>query len=159
MKLYIKQRFFTLTDSFDVYGEDGQARYTVKNRLLSLLHHLTVYDQYDNIVGNVDQRFTFLLPNFDIYLQGKPVGNVSKEFSFLCPKYSISYQNWYCEGDYLGYNYEVRDGFRTVASIHKKFFAMTDTYEVEIFDDKNEMMVLMLVLAIDAAVCSGNSGD
>lgn len=159
MKLYIKQRIFSLVDSFDVFNENGHPKYTVKNQFLSLLHHLTVYDGFGNAVGNVDQRFALFLPTFDISINGSPMGSVSRAFSFFVPQYNVSYQGWDCEGDLFGYNYEVHDGLRTVATIHKKFFAMSDSYEINIADEKDELMVLMLVMAIDATNCSGNNGD
>ena len=44
MKLLIKQRVFSWTDTFDIYDEEGNAKYSVKGEFLSLGHKLHVYD-------------------------------------------------------------------------------------------------------------------
>lgn len=44
MKLLIKQRLFSWTDAYDIYDEQGNARYFVKAEFLALGHQLHVYD-------------------------------------------------------------------------------------------------------------------
>lgn len=44
MRLLIKQRVFSWTDSYDVYDEEGKPKYFVKAEFLSLGHQLHVYD-------------------------------------------------------------------------------------------------------------------
>ena len=50
MKLLIRQRVFSWTDSYDVYDENGNAKYFVKAEFLSLGHRLT-----DGVTG---EQFT-----------------------------------------------------------------------------------------------------
>ena len=61
MRLLIKQRVFALTDTYDVYGEDGHPKYFVKNELLSILHRIHVRDKNGNEIGSIHQKFTFFL--------------------------------------------------------------------------------------------------
>lgn len=44
MKLLIKQRVFSWTDTYDVYDENGNPKYFVKNELFSFLHKIHVKD-------------------------------------------------------------------------------------------------------------------
>ena len=48
MKLLVKQRVFSWTDSYDVYDENENAKYFVKAEFLSLGHRLHVYDMAGN---------------------------------------------------------------------------------------------------------------
>ena len=50
MKLLVKQRVFSWTDSYDVYDENENAKYFVKAEFLSLGHRLHVYDMAGNSV-------------------------------------------------------------------------------------------------------------
>ena len=56
MKLLIKQRVFSWTDTYDVYDEEGNTKYFVKAEFLALGHQIHVYDRYDNEVGMVKQK-------------------------------------------------------------------------------------------------------
>ena len=44
MRLFIRQRFFSWTDSFDITDEEGYAVYSVRADLLALSHVLRVFD-------------------------------------------------------------------------------------------------------------------
>ena len=54
MELYIRQRVFSWTDSYDVYDETGLARYEVRAEFLSLGHKIHIYDKRS---GQVHRRF------------------------------------------------------------------------------------------------------
>ena len=45
MRLLIKQRVFSWTDSYDVYDENENAKYFVKAEFFSLGHQLHIYDR------------------------------------------------------------------------------------------------------------------
>ena len=51
MKLLIKQRVFSWSDTYDVYDESGNSIYYVKAEFLSLGHRLHVYDHTGNEIG------------------------------------------------------------------------------------------------------------
>ena len=53
MKLLIKQRVFSWTDTYDIYDEAGKVKYFVKAELMSLGHRLHVYDQFGQEIGSV----------------------------------------------------------------------------------------------------------
>ncbi len=51
MRLLIKQRVFSWTDSYDIYDENGDAKYFVKAEFFLLGHQLHVYDRNKNEIG------------------------------------------------------------------------------------------------------------
>lgn len=158
MKLLIKQRVFSWTDTYDVYDEEENPKYFVKAAFLTLGHQLHVYDRQKNEIGMVKQRVLTFLPSFDIEIHGRAWGNIQKRFSLFKPKYDLDYNNWRCEGDFLAWDYDVYEGCSVVVHISKELFHWGDTYVIDIADPKDEIMALMLVLAIDAANCSqGNN--
>ncbi len=156
MRLLIKQRVFSWRDSYDVYDEAGNPKYTVKAEWLSLGHQLHVYDRYDNEIGAVCQHLLTFMPAFDIEQGGRVIGTIKKKFTFFSPSYEVSYKGWRVEGDFFGWDYEVREGNSEVMRISKEPFHWGDTYVIDIANPEDEIAGLMLVIAIDAANCSNN---
>ena len=158
MKLLIKQRVFSWTDTYDIYDENGEAKYFVKSEFLSIGHKIHVYDRYDREVVMVREKLLKLLPTFEIDVDGETVGTVKKKWTFLRPKYEIDCNGWQCDGTIWGWDYDVISGGDLVAHISKELLHWGDTYVLDIVDPADEIMALMLVIAIDAANCSqGNN--
>lgn len=157
MQLYIKQRIFSWTDSYDVYDETGEARYEVRAELFSFGHQIHVYDKRTGAeVGSIHEKLFTFLPRFEIVINGRVQGTVSKELSFLRPRYSVDYRGWDIEGDFMGWDYRVMVGNTQIMSISKELFNWSDTYVLRYTNPANEMPGLLLVIAIDAANCSHN---
>lgn len=157
MKLLIKQRVFSWTDSYDVYDEQGQARYAVSAEFFSLGHRIHVYDKRTGReVGAIHQKILTFLPQFEIVMGGQVRGVIRKEFTFFIPKYHVDFCGWDVDGDIMGWDYRVTHRGREVMSISKELFRWSDTYVLEFQNPADEIPGLLLVLAIDAANCGKN---
>ncbi len=155
MKLRIRQRVFSWTDSYDVYDEWGQAKYFVKAEFFSFGHQLHVYDKDTGVeVGSVHQKLLALLPTFDIAVNGTIVGTVRRKFTLLRQDYQVDYRGWDVAGDFMGWDYQVYQGDRRVMAITKELLSWGDTYTLEVADPAEALPGLMLVIAIDAANCT-----
>lgn len=157
MKLLIKQRVFSWTDTYDVYDENGNAKYFVKAEFLALGHRLHVYDASRNEVGVIRQKLMTLLPAFEIEVGGVVRGRIEKKFALFRPKYEVDFNGWRAEGDFLGWDYDVYSGCSAVIHISKQLFHWGDTYVIDFVDPKDELMGLLLVIAIDAANCTNGN--
>lgn len=154
MQLYIKQRVFSWTDTYDVCDETGEARYFVQAEFLTLGHQIHVYDKRSGReVGAIHQRLFSFTPTFEVVIGGQTVGTVRKEFTFFTPRYQVDYRGWEVEGNVFGWDYDVIGGGRTVMSISKEFFSWGDAYSLRYDNPANEIPGLLLVIAIDAANC------
>ena len=157
MRLIFKQRLFAWFDSYDIYYEDGQVAYTVKGQL-AWGHCLKIYDSTGIEVGTVKEKVLTFLPQFELYLENQYVGKVTKEFTFFQPKFTIDCGGWTVEGNFMEWDYTIRDrNRRQVAYVSKQVLNLTDTYVMDIAEPGDALMVLMLVLAIDAEKCSRNN--
>ena len=81
MRLLIKQRVFSWSDTYDVYDEEGNAKYFIKNEIFSFFHRIHVMDANGKENGLIKQEFAFFLPRFEIEIGGRPYGSIEKEFS------------------------------------------------------------------------------
>ena len=157
MRLLIKQRVFSWSDTYDVYDVDGNAKYFVKAEFLSLGHRLHVYDQMDREVGLIKEKLLTFLPVFEIEVNGVQQGRIEQRFSLFKPKYEVDFNGWRVEGDFLGWDYDVYSGCSAVIHITKEWLHWGDTYVIDILNPSDELMGLLLVIAIDAANCTKGS--
>lgn len=156
MRLLIKQRVFTWSDKYDIYDEAGNAKYFVKGEVFSFGHQLHVYDAFGNEIGQIHQKLFTFTPTFEIVIGGRTYGTIHKRFTFFSNKYDIDFNGWYVEGDFLGWDYDVYGGGRPIIHISKQLFQWGDTYVIDFENPQDELMGLLLVVAIDAANCSNN---
>lgn len=157
MRLLIKQRVFSWSDSYDIYDENGEPKYFVKAEFFALGHRLHIYDTFGNELGLIRQKLITMLPVFEIEIDGRYCGRVQRKLTFLKPRYEIDFNGWNAEGDFFGWDYEVYAGGSSIAHISKELFHWGDTYVIDIAEPEHELMVLMLAIAIDAANCT--NGD
>lgn len=152
MKLLIKQRVFSLTDSYDVYDENENPKYYVKGEMFSWGHRLHIYvKETEKEVGFINQKLLSLMPVFEIELQGQKMGSVRKKFNILHNNYVIDYNGWQVDGDFMGWNYKVHENESLVLQITKEPLHWGDTYILDYDNLENELQGLLLVIAIDAA--------
>lgn len=156
MKLLFKQRFFSWFDSYDIYDERGEVVYTVKGQL-SWGHCLKIYDNVGREVGTVKEKVLTFLPKFEIYLGDQYIGCINKELTFIKPKFNIDFNGWSVDGDWLEWDYRIRDaGGSIIAVVAKQVLNWTDTYTIDVDESQDPLCALMVVLAIDAEKCSRN---
>ncbi len=157
MQLYIKQRVFSWSDTYDVMDEKGRPRYYVRAEVFSFGHQIHVYEKESGReVGSIHQRLLTFMPCFEIVINGEVMGTVRKEFTFFRPRYHVDYRGWEAEGDVFGWDYEVTQGDTRIMSISKQWLTWGDTYTLEFDNPANELPGLLLVIAIDAANCDNN---
>lgn len=157
MKLMIKQRLLSWTDSYDIYDENMNKKYTAKADFLAIGHTIRFFDNYGNEVGYIKEKLLRLLSEFEVYIGGRLYGSVKRKFTLFHPEYVISYYGWNVSGNIFEWDYDVKasDG-RIIAQIEKKIFNLTDTYVITINDPSDEIPLLLLVAAIDASNCEKN---
>ena len=155
MKLLFKQRLFSWLDSYDIYNEYGETAFTVEGKL-AWGHKLEVLDPSGRHLGTVKEEVLTFLPRLALYLGEEYIGQIKKELTFFKPRFTLDCRDWQVSGDWLEWDYQVTDGQgRTVMTASKELFHWTDTYVMDIERDEDALLCLMIVLAIDAAKCSG----
>lgn len=154
MQLLFKQRFFSWFDSYDIYDEEGNTVFTVQGKL-AWGHMLEIYDGQNNYLGRVKERVLTFLPRFELYVGEEYAGQITKEFTFFKPVFSLDCNDWEVRGDWMEWDYEVRNSAgHLIMTASKQLFKWTDTYVIDVADPKDALLSLMIVLAIDAAKCS-----
>ena len=149
MKLYMKQKVFSWSDTFTVKDQMGEDKYFVKGEVFSWGKKLHVYDRSGREVAFIRQKLWTFMPRYMVAVNGTDVAEIVKEWTFLRPKYSIIGPGWEVNGSFWEHDYEVTENGRPVVSIRKEWMTWGDTYELDIAEAGNEVMALAVVLAID----------
>ena len=156
MKLLFKQRIFSWLDSYDIYDQYGNTVFTVEGKL-SWGHMLHIMDNHGNHIATVKEVVLTFLPRFELYVGEEHIGTIEKRFTLFKPSYLIDFNGWNIEGDFFEWDYTIEDASRkTVAVIGKEVLHLSDTYTIEVANDRDAIYVLMVTLAIDAEKCSRN---
>lgn len=157
MKLYLKQRIFSWFDSYHIYDKNNKIVFEVKGEF-ALGHFVKIYDKSGIEVGAISQKMLTWFPKF-ILTDGEAneIGMICRNFSWFKPKYTLTCNDWVIEGDIWAWNYKVVDSQNKVIFTASKKFNITDQYEIDIKDDKNVLLALMIVLAIDLDKCDPNN--
>ena len=152
MKLYMKQKIFSWSDTFTVKDAAGEDRYFIEGEVFSFGKKLHVYDRSGREVAFIHQKLWSFLPRYMVAVNGIDVAEIVKEFTFLRPKYSILGPGWDVSGSFWEHDYEVMENGRPIVTIRKAWMTWGDTYELDIADPGNEVMALAVVLAIDCVL-------
>ena len=65
--------------------------------------------------------------------------------------FEFDFNGWIIEGNIVGSKYKIRDGQKNVMEVYEKIWFGEDTYFVDIVNPDNEVLCLMIALAIDSS--------
>lgn len=150
MKLLFKQRLLSWFGRYDIYGENGGVIFSVEGKP-SWGKRLEIYDAQGNYLGQIKRKLWTWLPRYELYIGESMIGEIKKEFTFLKPVFSLSFNNWTVTGNFMEWDYQVLDARgQLVMNASKELWNWTDTYIIDVFDAKDALLSLMIVLVIDA---------
>ena len=159
MQLYMKQKVFSWKDKFNIMDPLGETRYYVEGKAISFGKKLHVFDAKGTEVAFVKQKVFSLLPKFAVEIDGQEAAVIKKKFSFFKPKYVIDGIGWEVQGNLFGHDYVINENENPIVSIHKIWMSWGDAFELDIPDEKNEVLAVAVVLAIDAVMDSQQSSS
>lgn len=155
--LLINQKTYTWRERFNIYDSVQNVKYTVKGELTSVKRHLHIYDTAGQEIAFVKEKLMTLRPSaaleshptdFDLVIGGKRVGKLRSKWSITKNRYVLN-NGWKVEGNAIGWKYKITAGDQEIARISKKLLYWGDTYLITFPEDENELLILMIVLAID----------
>ncbi len=156
MKLYIKQKIFSLGEKFSVKDEYGRDRYFVEGEFFSIPKRFRIYDAGGRERLTIQSKMFTFMPCYEILRGGTVAAEIVKEFSFFCPKYRIDGSPFSVEGDFFDHDYTIlRDG-RAVAEISKEWFTWGDSYMLNNMQNEDEELLLAILIVIDCVMARQN---
>lgn len=149
MKLYIKQKVFSIGEKFTVRDEMGTDRYRVEGEFFSIPKRFHIYDTNGREVCTIEKKLFSFLPRYYVYKENSLAAEIVKKFTFFIPKYDILGTPYAVEGGFMSHNYAItRDGI-PIADIHKEWFTWGDSYAIDINSSADEILMLAILITID----------
>ncbi len=156
MKLYIKQKVFSIGERFTVKDENGIDRYFIDGEFFSIPKRFHIYNANENEILLLQARMFSFMPTYEIIRNGDVAASITKEFSFFRPKYRIDGSPFSVEGDIFDHDYTIlRDG-KPCAEISKEWFTWGDSYMLNNFGGEDEEMLLAILIVIDCVLANNN---
>jgi uncharacterized protein YxjI len=157
MRYLVRQKIFSIGDSFTIKNEAGDDIFIVKSQLLSFGKKLRIFDIIGNELCYIEQRLFKFMPEYDLYINGELIANVKKKFALFSNDFVITSpgSQYQVEGDLWAHEFGIYKGGQLIGRISKKFFSFTDTYGVDIDDSQDQISTLALAIVIDM-VCHDN---
>jgi uncharacterized protein YxjI len=151
MKLYFKQKVFSLRQRSEIMDEFGNVLFKAIGEF-SIGRRMHIYDNRDNELAFIQQRLFRLMPRFSVYIGSNHVADIVKNFTLFSQDYRIEGLGWSVSGNWLAHDYTITYRGRYIASIHKHWMSWGDSFEVDIADGEDCVMVLAVIIAIDCVI-------
>ncbi len=157
VSLVMTQKVVKLLEEYEV-KVGGTIKYKIKKKVIAVGADFDVFDAVGNKIGLIDQKVANLVKTYDISIQGQPCGTIKKKFPALTKDMNYDARGWKLDGDALGMNFKFIDSAKNVyATVKKKLIAIGDTYEIEVMNPDDELIVVMLTVILDEAFHSKRS--
>jgi uncharacterized protein YxjI len=162
MRYLMKQKVFAWGDDFRIKDEAGEDVFFVDGRAFSIGKKLSFQDMSGHELAFIEQKLLSWGPTYEISRDGRHVATVKKKhFTLFKAKFSIDVpgpDDLEAEGSFLEYNYRFNRGGSTVAEVSKRWFALRDTYGVEVAAGEDDVLILASTVVVDM-VCHSDKND
>jgi uncharacterized protein YxjI len=159
MRYVMKQKLFCWGDDFCIKDAEGQDRFFVDGKVFSLGEKLSFQDMAGSELAFISQKLLAWGPTYEIYRGEQLAATVKKSlFTLFHCEFTVDVpgpDDLEAEGDFLDHEYGFRRSERTVATVSKQWFSLTDSYGVEIADGEDDILILASSVVIDM-VCHGD---
>jgi uncharacterized protein YxjI len=150
----IHQKLLSIGDDYWIENEQGQKVFKIDGKALRIRKTLIMEDSQGTPLCQIQERMLRVKDTMEIEdPHGKRIALVQKSLiNLLTEHWKVKIRegaDLSVTGDILDHEYTIREGFKKVAEVSKKWFKLTDTYGVDIDDDQEVMIILAVAIAID----------
>lgn len=149
----MRQRLISIGEDFTIEDEHGHPVYTVDGKVLRIRETFVIEDLHGNEVATIREKKLALRDSMNILRGGETIATIRKAwFTPFRDKFAIDVrdgEDMVAQGDILDHEYAIRRGDQTVAHVSKQWFALRDTYGIEIAPGEDDGLILAIAVAID----------
>jgi uncharacterized protein YxjI len=150
----IRQKLISIGDDFWIENAKGQKVFKVDGKVLRIRKTLVFEDVNGKALIQIKERLLTIKDTLVIEdAGGKDLAVVKKALiAPLRDRWTVRIKNGpdlSVHGNIFDLEYTIKQGRRKVAQVSKKWFAITDSYSVDIADGQNDILILAVAIAID----------
>jgi uncharacterized protein YxjI len=152
--VYLKQKVFAIRDSFKVFDEEQTLIYEAKGKFFTLNSRRDLFKVGSTApILTMKQKVVAFAPTYYLFdKNNEQIAKMAQQLlTFFGTKFQFVYQGkkYQLSGDFLGFNYMMKDDQSIVLQIQKKILSWGDTYQLAIEDTLDETIAVGIVLMID----------
>lgn len=150
----IRQNLISIGDDFWIENEEGKKVFKVDGKVLRIRKTLVFEDMNGRKLAQIQERLLTIKDTMVVEdADGKDIAVIKKALiAPLRDKWNVKVKNGtdlVVQGNILDHEYSIKEGRNRVAEISKKWFRLTDTYGVEIDPGQNDILILVIAVAVD----------
>jgi uncharacterized protein YxjI len=154
MRFILKERIFSLRESYYIRNEQGDTLLEVTGQLISLRDKLTLRDRQGDVVATITKHLIALRPTYTIARPGQPDATVKKDFiNILREGFSVDMAGGLpdlrIQGDIFEHNYTITRQGAPVAQASKKWISLRDSYVVDVAEGEDAVLLLACAIVVD----------
>ena len=154
MRFILKERIFSLRESYYIRNEQGDNLLEVSGRLIGIRDKLTLRDLQGNTVATVTKHLIALRPTYTIARPGQPDATVKKDFiNILREGFSVDLEgdssDLRVQGDIFEHSYSISRQGVEVAQVSKKWISLRDSYTVDVAEGEDVVLLLACAIVVD----------
>src|SRR5688500_11563563 len=161
MQYVMKEKWLALGNDFAITDAAGREVYYVDGRAFSLGDKLSFQDASRREVAFIRQRLLSWGPTYEISRGGEVVATVKKKlFTLLRHRFFVDVpgpNDLEAKGDFFDHEYEFVQQDRVVASVSKRWIALTDSYGIDVSAGMDDVLILACAVVID--LCCHEKSD
>ncbi|MCR5222580.1 MAG: hypothetical protein K6D90_06940 [Lachnospiraceae bacterium] len=147
MKYYFKQEITLLFEKGVLYNENEEEVYTFEGKTF-LLPELYLYKNSE-FIGRIVTKPAFFIQKYEIYLRDELIDTVTEVPTFFNTKLEMENIGLRVKGNFLQFDYDILGGNdRVLAHVQEELLHLTRHYSIEIFDEEQEELLILIILAI-----------
>ena len=158
MRYLMKQKLFSFGDDFVIKNESGEDAFLVDGKMLSIGNKLSFQDMRGNELAFIHEKLLSFGPTYVIDTPGGSATVKKHLFTLFHCAFTVDVpgpDDLEAKGNLTDHEYSFERFGRTVASVSKRWFALGDTYGVEIVGGEDDVLILASTVVIDMC-CHGD---
>ena len=147
------EKMISIGDDYWIEDSSGARVFKVDGKAARIRDTWKLKDTDGNVVAEIQERKLTIRDAIKIDIPLGHSATVKKALIGIRERFHVEVdggEDLKVHGNIVDHEYEIeRDGHK-VAEISKKWFRVRDTYGVEIFDDKDTVLILAITVAVDS---------
>src|SRR6185312_10961394 len=153
MRYIMRERILSWGDDFSIKDADGRDVYYIDGKVFSFGNKLSIKDRDGAELARINQKLLSFGPQYEIVAGGETVAVVKKHlFTPFRARFTVDVpgpDDLEAHGDFLDHEYVFERSGHAIARVTKKWFALADTYAVDIEERQDDVLVLAAAVVID----------
>jgi len=155
MRYQMQQKLLSIGNDGNIYDEHGDVLYRANGRFWTIQDRVDVVDAHGTAVGTVHSKMLSLQKTFVVEIDGQEAAEIVQKLFSLRKNFDIHLatgDRWALHGDWLDHAFTITGtSGETIATISRAWVTVTDAFGIDIADGQNDLLVLMTVVALEAA--------